>query len=256
MENKVDLDESDISEPQVKDNVKGGFNMDKHFLPLSIVIAGVLISASILYVNLSKSSEVMNSNAKADLAAAMPNTVVKVDIDDDPILGSKDAPVVIIEFSDYQCPFCRVFWEETLPLLKKNYIDTGKVAFVYRDYPLSGHQAAQISAVAANCANEQGKYWEYHDKIFSEQAKLGKNTISYDKDDLAKWAKELGLNIPSFNLCFSSGKYDEEIKKDYAAGSVAGVTGTPGFFINGRPVKGALPYEFFESIIKEELDKK
>lgn len=90
-------------------------------------------------------------------------------IDDDPILGSANAPVTMIEFSDYQCPFCHSFWKQTLPQIKKDYIDTGKVKFVYRDFPLNIHPMAEPAARAANCAGEQGKYWEYHDKIFGEQ---------------------------------------------------------------------------------------
>ena len=90
-------------------------------------------------------------------------------IDDDPVLGNANAPVTIIEFSDYQCPFCFSFWKQTLPQIKKDYIDTGKVKFVYRDFPLNIHAMAEPSARAANCAGEQGKYWEYHDKIFGEQ---------------------------------------------------------------------------------------
>lgn len=104
-------------------------------------------------------------SGKGDKNAAAPASA-----DDDPFIGNANAPVTMIEFSDYQCPFCLRFWSETLPQIKKDYIDTGKVKFVYRDFPLNIHPMAEPSARAANCAGEQGKYWEYHDKIFSEQS--------------------------------------------------------------------------------------
>lgn len=107
----------------------------------------------------------------------LPKDVVKVSVDDDPVLGKADAPVTLIEFSDFQCPFCRAFWKEALQQIKKDYIDTGKAKFVYRDFPLSFHPLAKPYALAANCANDQGKFWEMHDKIFEEQAKKGEGTI-------------------------------------------------------------------------------
>ncbi len=188
-------------------------------------------------------------------------STVSYDIDD-PVLGNKDAKVTIIEFSDYQCPFCRKFWTDTLPELKKNYIDTGKVKLVLRDFPLvSIHPSAQIASEAAECVREKGRdsaYFKYHDKLFEEQNKLDSGTksgpvtktVQFTAADLKKWAKELGYDIGS---CLDDGKYSSEVEKDLADGSAAGVQGTPSFFINGKMLGGAYPYSEFKKIVDEEL---
>ena len=162
----------------------------------------------------------------------------------------------MIEFSDYQCPFCRSFWRDSLTQLKKEYIDTGKVKFVYRDYPLSFHPMAQPFAEASECADDQGKYWQMHDKIFSEQEKKGQGTITLTFDDLKLWASQIGLDKNKFNKCLDSGKYKAEVQKDFDDGSKAGVSGTPSFFINGRLLVGAQPFSAFKAIIDEELKKR
>ncbi|MEK6855184.1 MAG: thioredoxin domain-containing protein [Nanoarchaeota archaeon] len=189
---------------------------------------------------------------------------VDVSVDDDPVLGDKNAPITIIEFSDYQCPFCRKFWTETFSMLKKDYIETNKVKLVFRDFPLSFHPMAIPSAEAANCVREKGgdsAYYKMHDKMFKEQNELDggdpvkgpvKSTVQYTNDDLKKWAKEIGYNIDS---CLDSGKFKEEIQKDFNEGSAAGIQGTPGFFVNGIKLDGALPYEQFKQIIDAELAK-
>jgi len=173
--------------------------------------------------------------------------------DDDPFIGKENAPVTIIEFSDFQCPFCRRFYTQTLPQIKSQYIDTGKVKFVYRDYPLSFHPSAQIAAEAGECAEEQGKFWELHDKIFDEQGKQGSGTVQFTVTDLKQWAADIGLDTGKFNECVDSGKYTSEVQKDFADGSAAGVTGTPGFVINGKPLVGAQPFTVFQQIIDAEL---
>ncbi len=180
---------------------------------------------------------------------------VEVGLDNDPVLGESGALVTIVEFSDFQCPFCRSFWRDTLPQIKKNFIDSGKVKFVYRDFPLPIHPSAPKSAEAAECAREQGQYWEMHDKIFSEQDLLGQGTVQYDVNDLKNWAREIGLNTKDFNSCLDSGKYQAEVEKDLADGQRAGVSGTPTIFINGRRVVGAQPYTAFAQVIEEELGK-
>jgi protein-disulfide isomerase len=219
-----------------------------NFLGLSILVTGLLISGSILYAN---------NEAPAAVVQGQGNNVkVDVSIDDDPMLGNKDAKVTIIEFSDYQCPFCRVFWKDSFAQLKKEYIDTGKVRFVYRDYALSFHPMADPSAQAAECADDQGKYWELHDKIFAEQEKKGQGTVQFTLQELKQWASSIGLDSAAFNACLDSGKHKDEVKKDLDAGTAAGVTGTPSFFINGRFIVGAQPYSTFKTLIEEELKKK
>lgn len=168
--------------------------------------------------------------------------------DDDTVRGSKDAPVTIIEFSDFECPFCTRFYEQTLPLIEENYIKTGKVKFIYRDFPLSFHKNAQKAAEAAECADEQGKFWEMHDKIFENQNAL-------DVTSLKQYAKDLGLDTTKFDSCLDSGKYADEVQRDFTDGQSYGVSGTPTFFINGIEVVGAQPYNTFEQIIEQELKK-
>lgn len=183
---------------------------------------------------------------------------VSVSLDDDAVKGSQDAKVTIIEFSDFQCPYCRSFYTETYKQIDNEYVKTGKVKIAYRDFPLSFHAAAQKSAEAAECAADQGKFWEMHDKIFEEQAKLGTGTVSYGVNELKKWASELGLDAESFNSCLDSGKYASEIQKDISDGTAAGVTGTPAFFVGSQDkgyilVAGAYPYEVFKQLIEQEL---
>ena len=172
---------------------------------------------------------------------------IEVSVDDDAMKGSANASVTIIEFSDFECPFCTRFWEQTLPQIEKEYIATGKVNFVYRDFPLSFHPNAQKAAEAAECAGEQGKYWEMHDKIF-ETGALGITSLK-------QHAVDLGLDSKKFDDCLDSGKYASEVQKDFQDGQAAGVTGTPAFFINGIKVVGAQPFSAFQQIIEQELDR-
>ena len=171
---------------------------------------------------------------------------LEVSEDDDAVKGDSNAPVTIIEFSDYQCPFCGKFWSETLPQITSEYIDTGKVKLVYRDFPLGFHENAQKAAEAAECAGEQGKYYNMHDKLFSNQDAL-------DVAGLKKYAGEIGLNTVQFNTCLDSGAMADEVKKDFEEGQKYGVTGTPAFFINGIYLSGAQPFSEFQKIIEEEL---
>ncbi len=181
--------------------------------------------------------------------ANKPQRVEGISVDDDPMKGDADAPVTIVEFSDYECPFCGRHIEQVYPQLIENYIDTGKVKYVYRDFPLSFHPNAFPAAVAANCARDQSDdetYFEYHDILFANQTEL-------IPENFVAWAEELNLDAGEFQTCLDSGKFDEEIEQDIADGSKYGVSGTPGFFVNGWFIKGAFPYEAFEQIIEDEL---
>lgn len=174
--------------------------------------------------------------------------VIEVSIDDDPVKGSDNASVTIIEFSDFQCQFCEKFYTQTLPSIEKNYIETGKVKLVYRDFPLNFHQNAQKAAEASECADEQNKFWEYHNKLFENQ-----NTL--DITSLKQYAKDLVLDASKFDNCLDSGQMASEVQKDFQDGTNYGVSGTPAFFINGRLVSGAQPFSAFKEIIDEELAK-
>ena len=221
--------------------------IDKYLLPGSILLAAVIISTTLIW------SKTIPPQGKAQIGGD--NEALVINTDDDPSLGSEDTKVTVVEFSDYQCPFCRIFWKEVFPELKEKYIDTGKVRFVYRDFPLEFHPAALISAQAAECADDQNKYWEFHDKVFGEQEKLGEGTISYTINDINKWASEISVDLDEFNECLNSEKYKEEVQKDYNDGVKYGVTGTPTLFINGIKIIGAQPFENFSAIIEEELAK-
>ena len=227
-----------------------------------ILVALLIVGAFIFFT---RGNEAPTGNVVVNQPGQqLPPTTGKVEVsaDDDAVLGNKNAPVTIIEFSDYQCPFCRKFWTETLPSIKKDYIDTGKVNLVYRDFPLSFHPNAQPAAEAAECAREVGKgdaaYFKMHDKIFQEQNKLDGGTVKstvfdgWDKEVLKKWAKDIGYDIGS---CLDSGKYKNEVQKDEQDGQAGGVQGTPGFFVNGQLVSGAQPFSAFKQIIDAELAK-
>jgi protein-disulfide isomerase len=186
--------------------------------------------------------------AAAAQAPAAPTEPVEVSLDDDAVKGDSNAPVTIVEFSDFQCPYCGRYSTQTFPEINENYIKTGKVKYVFRDFPLGFHQNAKPAALAAECVKEMGgddAYWKFHDTLFSNQGSL-------DADSLKKFASDLGYDIAN---CLDSEKYADEVDADMADGSAAGVRGTPAFFINGRLVSGAQPYENFETIIEEELAK-
>ena len=162
-----------------------------------------------------------------------------------PAKGPADAPVTIVEFSDFECPFCsRVV--PTLDQVKANYGD--KVRIVFRQYPLPMHPNAQKAAEASLCAHDQGKFWELHDAMFADQKGLG-------VPQLKAKAQELGLDGEQFAQCLDSGKYEDEVKADLRAGTQAGVSGTPAMFINGQMVAGAVPYEQISAVIDAELKR-
>jgi protein-disulfide isomerase len=163
-----------------------------------------------------------------------------------PSRGPADAPVTIVEFSDYQCPFCKRSETYIKEVLEK-YGD--KVRLVYRDFPLGNHPNATDAARAARCAGEQGKYWDMHGEIFANQSKLS-------RADLKALANKTGVNQPRFDACLDSAKYEADVKKDMLAGQDLGVDGTPTFFINGRRLVGAQPFEKFKEIIDQELATK
>ncbi len=173
---------------------------------------------------------------------------VEVSVDDDAFKGNENAPVTIVEFSDYECPFCGRFYSETLSQLESEYINTGKVKFVYRDFPLGFHQNAQKAAEAAECAGEFGndEYWEMHNKLFEEGVDGGINAFK-------QYAKEIGLDSKKFDNCLDSGQMESEVNADLNDGVSYGVSGTPGFFINGKKLEGAQPFSAFKEIIDAEL---
>lgn len=171
--------------------------------------------------------------------------------DDDSVLGEEDSPVTLIEFVDYQCPFCKRFFDQTLSQIKTEYIDTGKVKLVMRDFPLSFHQNAQKTSEATECAGDEGKFWEMHDTLFQKQDEWA--SASNVNDLLKKYAADLGLSS-SFDSCLDDGTYAQEVQKDFADGSSAGINGTPGFWVigkdgKGQQISGAVPFQNFKTVI-------
>ena len=185
---------------------------------------------------------------------------IKISADDDPVIGNPNAPVTIIEFSDFQCPFCARFQTQTLPLILEQYVETGKVKFVFRDFPIiSSHPNAMPAAVASECADEQNKFWEYHDMLFENQGVWSKMEFTSTITLFKEYATELELNQEQFNVCLDSGKYVNEINNDLEDGRKYEITGTPGFFIGNEntgfvKVNGAQPFEVFRGIIESQLN--
>ena len=240
---------------KVKDNCCGTkLNSFQKFLAVAVIIQVLLLVFIAVKISALSGVAVEGNNvvAEAPTPSAKPsnNGAAAVDmatyIDDDSVKGDKDAPVTIVEFSDYECPFCTKFYDQSLQQIEKNYIDTGKVKFIYRDFPLSFHQNAQKAAEAAECAGEQDKYFEMHDLLFEKGVSGGVNAFK-------QYAKDIGLNTKKFDQCLDSGAMAQEVKDDFAAGQQLGVSGTPAFFINGKLVSGAQPYSVFEQIIEQEL---
>jgi protein-disulfide isomerase len=168
-------------------------------------------------------------------------------------LGSSEAPITIVEFTDYQCPFCRRFESTTFAEIRKKYIDTGKVRFVVRDFPLAEmHPDAMQAAEAAHCAGDQGQFWPMHDALFSDSNKLGKS-------GLIDSAENLKLDIGVFRSCLESGKHKSEIQNDQQVASSLQINGTPSFIVgkttgeevSGSIIVGAQPFSVFEAKLKE-----
>ena len=170
---------------------------------------------------------------------------VDVSADDDPFMGPQDAPITIIQFAEYQCPYCGKAGESVDQVMKEY---EGKVKMVYRDFPLSFHDRAVPAAVAANCAGEQGKYWEMHDLLMGNQRAL-------TESDLTAHATTLTLDLDKWNTCRKDPKQAAEVNKDFEDGQKVGVSGTPAFFVNGVMLSGAVPFSQFKEIIDRELQQ-
>ncbi len=170
---------------------------------------------------------------------------VEVAIDDDPVKGPASAPITIVEFSDFQCPYCSRA-EGTVKQVLEKY--PGKIRFVYRDFPLGMHNQAAKASEAAQCANDQGKFWEFHDALYSDQSKLS-------VPDMQATAERLGMDGAKFKSCLETGKFTAEVNKDIKDATTAGVSSTPFFFINGIAVVGAQGVDTFSEVIDKELAK-
>jgi protein-disulfide isomerase len=181
--------------------------------------------------------------AAEETARLNPNDRYDVSVDDDPFLGPEDAPITIIEFSDFKCPYCGRFHEETFSQILADY--EGQIRFVYRDYPILGQQSLD-AALASECADDQGVYWQYHDLMFANHEDLSRAA-------LIALAEQTEMDVEAFTECFDKQTHRDEIVNDYTAGYQLGITGTPAFFVNGKFISGAQPYTVFASAIEAEL---
>ncbi len=249
----------DNEEPleDIKQDYFDGSDLEFKELP-AFVVGGHVLSEG---VSGNELMTIIDALLQREETGSLPDTVITVtpsptpdtDFEEESVtaMGSPDASITIVEFSDYQCPYCLKHFEQTMPQLKKDYIDTGRVRYVFKDFPLSFHEKAKPASLAAECAGEQGKYWEMHDKLFGEQERWVKSNTPTDvfKD----FAKELKLDVKQFDKCLDSEKYMDEITADMREGIDAGVQGTPAFFINGQFLSGAQPYQVFKQIIDQML---
>jgi protein-disulfide isomerase len=170
-----------------------------------------------------------------------------------PLKGNSNAKVTIVEFADFRCPFCEQYFTQTEPQIVKDYVDTGKVKIAFRQYAFLG-PASVIAAGAAECANDQGKFWDFHDYLYKNQP-AETDTSMYNTDTLTQAAVSLGMNGDTFRSCLDGKKDDSKAAADLADGQKAGVNGTPTFFVNGTSLVGAQPYSAFKTIIDQELAK-
>ena len=222
-----------------------------YWLPVAFVLglaAGYLIFALPLTKQLSSANaELAALRSGGDPAAAVPQNVKRYDIPTEgfPSYGPKDAPITIVEFSDYECPYCKQWHEQVWNPLEKKY--GSQIRLVYRDFPLYGlHNNAAPAAEAAHCADEQGKYWEYHDLLFSGEYRLARP--SYEAI-----AVRLGLDGGKFSSCLDTSKYKDVVQGNYDFASKLGVQSTPTFFVNGMALVGAQPFEVFDKVIGMEI---
>jgi len=223
-----------------------------YLIPAAIIVAGLIVAGAVIYAFSPNKGVESGSATKSGLPDTDAGGPVSQNLaDDDPVLGNASAPVTLVEFGDFQCPFCKKFHDEARKEILNTYVETGKVKIVYRDFPLENiHPAARPAAEAAECADEQGKFWPYHDALYTRQDELAKGTMDY-----VALARELGMDKAAFEKCVKDEKYKDEVTKDYDDGVKVGVDGTPALFINGVKVTpaGAQPFSVFQTAIEAAL---
>jgi protein-disulfide isomerase len=232
------------------------FEKSTYILGLSLILASLIIAASVFYTGGIISGNIQKLNlsvTQLSNGTGLPTQVQEqppaggMNITGSASRGNDSAKVVVVEFSDFQCPYCGNAARDAVAQIERDYVNTGKVKLVFKHFPLTQmHQYAQKAAEAAECAKDQGKFWEMHDKLFSNQAAL---TV----DDLKRYASDLGLNTAEFNQCLDSGAKTQFVQNDIAYGTQLGVTGTPTFYINGNQIVGAQPYATFKQAIDTAL---
>ena len=215
----------------------------------AIIIAGLIIGGAILISGEPSTHEDPIEEGQEQVESEEEISMDQIELEGYPSLGDPEAPVVVVEYSDYACPFCGRFFEETLPDIKENYIDTGQVRFVYKDLVVVGGDKA---AEAAHCAGEQDAYWDYHDLLFQN---LEQDRGSWDDPNVhAGYSEGIGLDSQELIECFEEGRYAEKVQRSTQEAVGFDITGTPGFVINGEVISGAQPYRVFEEVIERKLN--
>ena len=253
-ENKDSIQEVIVSEEIIASDAPRPMDEEKGYiisLPISILAAAILISGSIIY-STTRKGVVAPVGVDVAPAAAVNGQIAPV-TERDMALGDKDAPVTFVVYADYQCPFCGRFFTTVEPNLIQEYVKTGKVRLVHRDFAFLGPESLSVAS-AARCAAEQAKFWEYHDAIFEAEIKDGaENNGNLNRDLFVKLASGLGMNVAQFTACVDGKKYDTQITSARQDAALYGVNSTPMTFVNGELIQGAQPFAVFKTMIEEEL---
>ncbi len=235
------------------------------FLPVSILAAALMVGGAIIFATLYKGGSATapaggaggNGNVVAATSTATNPAVAMTLGSRDAILGNASATVTLIEYGDYQCPYCVQFFSQTQPQILQNYVNTGKVRVVFRDFAFLGAEST-AAAEAAQCAEDQNKLWAYHDALYS--AKLADDTNGGSENDgfyttaeFLKLAQQVGLNIPTFTSCINNNTDANIVAQEKGAAATAGVNSTPSFIVNGQAIVGAQPYSVFQQALDAAL---
>ncbi|MEY4731148.1 MAG: hypothetical protein RL681_94 [Candidatus Parcubacteria bacterium] len=232
-----------------------------NFLPVSILIAGVMISGSILYAmnrgGFAKQAEVPSGGNPpvGGQPAPVSNDALMAIQERDVILGDPKAPVTVIEYGDYQCPFCVRFFEQTEPQIVEQYVKTGKAKFIFRDLAFLGPESVE-AAEAAECAKDQGKYWVFHDALYAAESKDGQeHNGNLNRDLFVKLAGQVGMDATKLGECYDANKYADVVQAVVKAAQGGGVTATPSSLVDGQLIQGAQPIDTFKTAIDAALAK-
>ncbi len=221
-------------------------------LVIAAFLLGVLIT-KVDYLEKGQSTVVTDNIASGNDNPQSPGQKVDVGTGHLPALGDKNAKVKIVEFADFRCPFCQSLYKNAQKQIIEEYVNSGKAVFYFRHFQFLG-PASVVAGNAAECANEQGKFWEIHDYLYDNQPPES-DTSMYTTQNLTQVAGTLGMNTSQFKSCMDSNKYSSNLDKDMSEGQAAGVSGTPTMFVNGRSIVGAEPYESIKPIIDQALEE-
>lgn len=217
-----------------------------YFFPITILLIGIIISATIFWDKNSAEKIIPSAILPLDISQ---NERIEIKINaSDPMIGNPKAPVTLIEFYDFQCGYCKIFAKQTLPKIIDEFVKSGKARIIFKDFAVLGEDS-KAAAIAANCAAEQNKFLEYHDSLYSlsDQQKI------FSSENILMLAKNMNLNLFKFNDCIGLKKNLTQVEQDTKEGKLAGVKGTPTFFINGLKFDGAQNFSLISSIINQEL---